>query len=312
MFNIVQKRKWFYLLSLSVILPGLIVMIYSTIRFGAPVRLSIDFTGGSLFVLKFDGPATEDGIRAVFARFGEDKAMIQRLGAPGDNTWQVRAGVMGAEQVDQIKAALGKSVAPLDRNLTTVTDVSPSIGGEVTRSAIVAVTVASLVILVFIWFAFRRVPHSVRYATCAIIAMVHNILVTMSLMSLAGFFLGWEVDALFLTAMLTIVGFSVQDTIVVFDRIRENIPKRRGEPFETIVNRSLLETLHRSLATQLNAIFVMVSILLFGGQTIKQFIAVMLVGLVSGTYASIFNAVPLVVSWELGEFRTLFGLLKRA
>lgn len=312
MFNIVEKRKWFYLLSLSVILPGLIVMIYSTIRFGSPVRLSIDFTGGSLFVLKFDGPATEDGIRAVFTRFGEDKAMIQRLGAPGDNTWQVRAGVMGADQVDQIKTALGESVAPLDRNLTTVTDVSPSIGGEVTRSAVVAVAVASLVILVFIWFAFRRVPHSVRYAACAIIAMIHNILVTMSLMSLAGLFLGWEVDALFLTAMLTIVGFSVQDTIVVFDRIRENIPKRRGEPFETIVNRSLLETLHRSLATQLNAIFVMVSILLFGGQTIKQFIAVMLVGLVSGTYASIFNAVPLVVSWELGEFRTLFGLLRRA
>lgn len=312
MFNIVQKRKWFYLLSLSVILPGLIVMIYSTIRFGSPVRLSIDFTGGSMFVLKFDGPATEDGIRAVFARFGEDKAMIQRLGAPGDNTWQVRAGVMGADRVDQIKTALSESVAPLDRNLTTVTDVSPSIGGEVTQAATIAVVAAAIMILLFIWFAFRRVPHAGRYATCAIIAMIHDILVTMGLMSLASLVLGWEVDALFLTAMLTVIGFSVQDTIVVYDRIRENIPKRKGEPFETIVNRSLLETLHRSLATQLNAIFVMVAILLFGGATIKQFIAIMLVGLISGTYSSIFNATPLVVSWELGEFRTLFGLLKQA
>ncbi len=169
-----------------------------------------------------------------------------------------------------------------------------------------------MVILVFIWYAFRKVPNAFRYATCAIIAMLHDILVTMGLMSLAGLFLGWEVDALFLTAMLTVIGFSVQDTIVVYDRIRENIPKRKGEPFEMVVNRSLLETLHRSLATQLNAIFIMVSILLFGGATIKQFIAIILIGLISGTYSSIFNATPLVVSWELGEFASLFGLRKQA
>ena len=112
---------------------------------------------------------------------------------------------------------------------------------------------------------------------------------------------GWEVDALFLTAMLTVVGFSVQDSIVVFDRIRENQPKYRHEDYETIVNRSVLETIHRSLATQLNAIFVMVAILLFGGATIKQFIAILLIGLLSGTYSSIFTAVPLLVSWEKGE-----------
>jgi preprotein translocase SecF subunit len=108
-------------------------------------------------------------------------------------------------------------------------------------------------------------------------------------------------DALFLTAILTVIGFSVQDKIVVFDRIRENTPKRRGEPFETIVNRSILETLHRSLATQLNAMFVMIAILLFGGASIKQFIAVMLVGMVTATYSSIFNAVPVLVAWENGE-----------
>jgi len=120
--------------------------------------------------------------------------------------------------------------------------------------------------------------------------------------------LGWEADALFLTAVLTVVGFSVQDTIVVYDRIRENIPKRRGEPFETIVNRSLLETLHRSLVTQLNAIFVMIALLLFGGATMKQFVAVLLVGMLSGTYSSIFNAVPLVVVWETGK---LIGTVRK-
>jgi preprotein translocase SecF subunit len=119
------------------------------------------------------------------------------------------------------------------------------------------------------------------------------------------------VNSLFLTAILTVIGFSVQDTIVVFDRIRENIPKRRGESFEMIVNRSILETIHRSLATQLNAIFVMVAILLFGGATMKQFIATLLVGMLSGTYSSIFTAVPLLVVWEKGEVGQFFRRLRR-
>jgi preprotein translocase SecF subunit len=120
-------------------------------------------------------------------------------------------------------------------------------------------------------------------------------------MSLMGLVFAWEVDALFLTALLTIVGFSIQDTIVLFDRIRENIPRYLGEPYETIVNRSILETIHRSLATQLNAFFIMAAILLFGGETIKQFIFILFIGLLSGTYSSIFTAVPLLVSWEKGE-----------
>jgi len=307
MFSIVEKRKLYYLLSLVVIVPGLIAMIYSTVTFGTPVRLSVDFTGGSLFGLRFAGPTTEDAIRGVLAQYGEGNAMIQRLGRPEDNSWQVRASFMEAEKVNQIKTALS-AAAPLDASRSTFDNVSPAVGGEVTRAALIAVTVAAAAILIFIWFAFRRVPHAVRYAVCAIVAMIHDILVTMGLMSLAGLFLRWEVDALFLTAMLTVIGFSVQDTIVVYDRIRENIPKYRGELFEAIVNHSLLETLQRSLTTQLNAIFVMICILLFGGATIKQFIAIILVGMVSGTYSSLFNAVPLVVSWELDEFRTLFGL----
>jgi preprotein translocase SecF subunit len=231
MFNIVGRRRWFYLLSLAVIVPGIIAMIYSTITSGAPVRLGIDFTGGSLFRLQFTGPATEEAIRNVFTNFGEGNAVIQRMGQPADNTWQVRAGFMQSEKLNQIKSALGSAIAPLDPGRSTFDSVSPFVGGEVTRAALIAVGAAAVVILLFIWFAFRRVPHAVRYATCAIVAMLHDVLVTMGLMSLAGLVLGWEVDALFLTAMLTVIGFSVQDTIVVYDRIRENIPKRRGEPF---------------------------------------------------------------------------------
>jgi preprotein translocase SecF subunit len=163
------------------------------------------------------------------------------------------------------------------------------------------VVVASLVVTAFVVLAFRQVPNALRYGVCAIIAMLHDVLVVAGVMSLMGLLLGWEVDALFLTAVLTVVGFSVQDTIVMFDRIRENIPLRLGEPFETIVNRSILETLHRSLATQLNVFFIIIAILLFGGDSIKQFVAILFIGLLTGTYSSIFIAVPLLVSWEKGE-----------
>ena len=214
---------------------------------------------------------------------------------------------MEPEQKQAITASLGEEFGSLEE--LRFESVGPAVGAEVTRTAAVAVAVAALFILAFIIFAFRRVPNSVRYGLCAIAAMLHDILVTVGLFSIAGLILNWEADALFLTAILTVIGFSVQDTIVVFDRIRENIPKRRGEPFEMVVNRSLLETIHRSLATQLNAIFVLVALLFFGGATMKQFVAVLLVGLVSGTYSSIFTAVPMLVVWET---RRLVGRPRKA
>jgi preprotein translocase SecF subunit len=183
----------------------------------------------------------------------------------------------------------------------TTSSVSATVGKEVTRAAVVATLAVAVIVLGFIVLAFRRLPHAFRYGACAIIAMFHDILVTMGVMAILGILFDWEADALFLTAVLTVVGYSVQDTIVMFDRIRENTPKYRGEDYEVIVNRSVLETVHRSLATQLNGVFVMVAILLFGGDTIRQFIGIMLIGLMSGTYSSIFNAVPLLVSWERGE-----------
>ena len=178
-----------------------------------------------------------------------------------------------------------------------MTPYRPSIGGEVTRAAAVAVLVASVIVLLFIWFSFRRVSHAFRYGACAIAGMLHNLLIAAGFFAVMGMLRGWEVDALFLTAILTVVGFSVQDTIVVFDRVRENTYKRR-EPFETLVNRSIMEVIVRSLTTQLNAMFVMTAILLFGGASLEKFIATWLVGMVSGTYSSICIAVPLLVVWD--------------
>lgn len=307
MFSIVEKRRLYFFLSACVIVPGLAIMLYSITTIGSPFRLGIDFVGGSIYEIAFasDG-VTEGDIRQVFVRYGDDGVVIQSLGAPEENRWSVRGLFQDEETTQQILAEL-EAIAPIDRDNFRVEQVSGQIGAEVTQAAFGAVIVAILVVTGFIVLAFRQIPNAFRYGVCAIVAMIHDVLVVMGVMSLAGLLLGWEVDALFLTAVLTVVGFSVQDSIVVFDRIRENIPKHLGEPYETIVNRSILETIHRSLATQLNAFFIMIAILLFGGDSIKQFIAIFFVGLLTGTYSSIFIAVPLLVAWEKGEIPFLKG-----
>ncbi|MGB9776164.1 MAG: protein translocase subunit SecF [Anaerolineae bacterium] len=298
MFNLVEKRRWFFTISAILILLSLGMLVLTQVRFGTPLRLAVDFTGGSLFVLHFDGPATETGIQAVFAANGLPETIIQRLGRPEDNTWQVRTREVTPEQVRAIFSDLATQVAPVNRDLSTYESVSPIVGGEVTRAAGIAITVAAIIIVGFIWWSFRRVPHSVRYGVSAIAAMFHDLIIVIGFYALMGILQGWEVDALFLTAVLTVTSFSVQDTIVMFDRIRENIPRYREEPFERIANRSILETIHRSLATQLNAIFVMIAIILFGGDSIRPFITAMLVGMLVGTYSSFGIAIPLVVAWE--------------
>jgi preprotein translocase SecF subunit len=297
MFTIVQKRHWYFLLSAIIIIPGLIAIFYSIFTIGAPFRLGIDFTGGALIELRFEQPVRPANVRSIFVQEGYQSTTVQTTA--GENTVLIRTSPLAPEAKQALETQLEANLGPAEE--LRFESVGPSVGAEVTESAGIAVAVAALFILLFIIFAFRKVPNALRYGVCAIAAMIHDILVTVGLFSIASIALGWEADALFLTALLTVIGFSVQDTIVVFDRIRENIARRRGEAFETIVNRSLLETIHRSLATQLNAIFVLVALLLLGGATMQQFVAVLLVGLLSGTYSSIFNAVPLLVVWETGK-----------
>lgn len=297
MFNIIEKRRWYFLISALVIGAGLIAMIYSTVRFGTPVRLSVDFTGGALWELEFEQPVKPGEVRQIFVDRGYTDTMVQTTA--DERTVLIRSDFLEPDTKVEIKSVLEDGYGSVEE--LRFESVGPTIGGEVTRAATLAVATAAVVILGFIVIAFRKVPNAVRYGTCATASLIHDLLVAIGFFSILGLLRGWEVDSLFLTAILTVIGFSVQDTIVVFDRIRENIPKRRGEPFEVVVNRSILETIHRSLATQLNAIFVMIAILLFGGATMKQFIATLLVGMLSGTYSSIFTAVPLLVVWEKGE-----------
>ncbi len=307
LFELVQNRRLFFLISASVIVPGLIIMAYSTIVTGAPFRLSVDFVGGNIYDFTFTEVGVSEAIlRDAFSQVGDDNVTIQSIGIATDNRWSVRGSFQSDETVQRILTNL-ETVSPIDREAFQQQSVSPTVGQEVARAAFFAVLVACFVVTMFIVLAFRQVPNAFRYGVCAVVAMLHDVLVVMGVTSLLGLLLGWEVDALFLTAVLTVVGFSVQDTIVLFDRIRENIPLHLGEPYETIVNRSIWETIHRSLATQLNAFFIMVAILLFGGETIQQFIFILLIGLLTGSYSSIFTAVPLLVSWQKGEIPFLEG-----
>jgi len=308
MFELVQKRRWYFLISALLIIPSLLAMLYSAITTGSPVQLGIDFTSGSLLEVRFEKPVSAGEVREVAAANGVDVATVQTVG--DGQTVVIRTKPMEVEAKEALKSALEGAFGPLTE--LRFESVGPTVGRETTRAAVLAILAASVAILFFIAVAFRKVPNAFRYGVCAIVKMFHDVLVILGLASILGLVAGWEVDSLFLTAMVTVVGFSVQDVIVVFDRIRENIRRRRGEPFETLVNRSLLETLHRSLATQLNAIFVMVAIIFFGGATIRHFMIVMLVGMVSGTYSSLFFAVPLLVVWERGELAKLFRPRRQA
>jgi preprotein translocase SecF subunit len=320
MFNIVQRRKWFFLFSGVLILAGLISMGISIATYPehSPIRLSIDFVSGSLVEVEFKpipgqqqtGTVTEDTIRGVFQQYGMKDVRIQRLqevGATGSNRWQIRTNdiAQDAATSEQIKNALDNVAKPLglqlDRSNISWNQVSPTVGSEVTRAAVIAVIVASVAVLGWIVWAFRGIPDSFRYGVCAVLAMIHDVLIMVSAMSIMGLVFGWEADSLFLTGLLTVVGYSVQDTIVVFDRIRENSARHRGEPYDMIINRSIMETIQRSLSMQLVVAFVLVSLFLMGGSSIRQFVGVLLIGLLSGTYSSTFVAIPLLVAWEHGQ-----------
>jgi preprotein translocase subunit SecF len=185
--------------------------------------------------------------------------------------------------------------------------VGPTIGQEVAARAALAVGIAALAVVIYMTFAFRGIPHAFRYGVCAIIAMIHDVAVVLSLAAIGGRFFGCQIDSLFLSALLTVIGFSVQDKIVVFDRVRENTNIYRRLPFETLVNHSIVQTLQRSINTQLMTVeFMLLALALFGGVTLREFATILLVGLFSGTYSSIFIAAPILVAWENREWRNWF------
>jgi preprotein translocase subunit SecF len=299
MINILGKRYIFFTISLLIIIPGLVLTVIGGLR------LSVDFTGGTL--IEFDlnpGSLPEPAqIIAIYNQLGIEDVQVQTT---GEETILARSSFLDDETRSALLAAVGAEFGQ-SPNVLRFDSVGPTVGREVASRAAIAVGVAAIVVVIYITYAFRGIPHALRYGICAIIAMIHDVALVISLGAIGGYLWGWQIDALFLTALLTVIGFSVQDKIVVFDRIRENSNIYKKLPFETLVNHSIIQTLQRSINTQLMTVeFMLLALALFGGVTLREFAVILLVGLFSGTYSSIFIAAPVLVVWENHEWKTWF------
>jgi preprotein translocase subunit SecF len=298
--NILGKRYYFFAFSLILITFGL------TLLFINGVPLSIDFTGGSLIEVQFEEGKTLDteNILAVYKSANIDDAQVTTTDA---GTLLIRSSFLTNENRDLVLKSLQ------EKSGSTITvirfdSVGPSIGKQVTERAAIAVILATLLVVFFIVWSFRKVENSFRYGVCAILAMLHDIAIIFSITGIGAYYFDWQIDSLFLTALLTVIGFSMQDTIVVFDRIRENSTTLRRLDFESLINHSIVQTLQRSINTQLMTVeFLLLALALFGGVTLQEFAIILLVGLLSGTYSSIFVAAPILVLWEKQEWQTWFG-----
>lgn len=301
--NIIKNRYLYFGISLLVIIPGIIALILWQLPLG------IDFTGGSLLEVKFEtgAPLSSDQVTNMYSDFSKSGSDISNpvIQLLGTDSLSIRSKVMTDATKSEIVAAMQEHSG----SVVTVlhfTQVSAAIGKEVATRAAGAVALAAIAILFYITYAFRGVQHAFRYGTAAIIAMLHDVLVVIGVEAILGHYLGWEADSLFLTALLTVIGFSVHDTIVVFDRIRENSNHYKKIGYETLVNHSIVQTLDRSINTQLTVMMTLLALTLFGGMTIRHFVVILLVGVFSGTYSSIFNAAPILVVWENKEWRNWF------
>ncbi len=287
--NIIGRRRLWFAISLAVIIPGIVSIFLWGLRPG------IDFAGGQ--VMEVAGTQDQQFLREALQGVGARDIIITTTG--GD---RLLARYRDAEGKDSTVTSNEVKAKLQERNAqqTSFESIGPAVSRDITRNAFVSVGLASLVIVFFIAFAFRNTPPPVSpwsFGITAIIALLHDTVVIIGVFSLLGHFAKVEIDSLFVTAVLTAIGFSVHDTIVVYDRIRENL-KRSNEQFEVVVNDSIVETLARSLATSLTVVFTLLALLIFGGETIRLFVLALLIGIISGTYSSIFNAAPMLVAWH--------------
>ena len=289
--DIIGKKKIYFLISLILIIPGLI----SLFLFG--LNLSIEFTGGSRITLSFPQDLNDSQVSDIRNIFEEKKVRVSGVEKSNELVF-IRTSPIDQKTYSQFIQELSKKYPKVSEE--SFETVGPTIGREITQNAIKAIILASVLVVVYISWVFRKVPKpasSIRFGVSTVIALFHDILVGLGAFSIFGHFFGVEIDSLFITAMLTIIGFSVHDTIVVFDRIRENLPKSTGS-FSKIVNDSINQTLARSLNTSLTVLLVLLAMLLFGGESIRWFVVALLIGVASGTYSSIFNAAPILVVWH--------------
>jgi preprotein translocase subunit SecF len=293
--DFVGRRNWYFALSLIVIVPGIVSMVTRGFLLG------IDFQGGTEFFLKFPQGPTLQQVESAVAAEGVNGTVQQT----GQGNFIIRTGPLVPTQQQAVKDDLAKKLGGIDEGASQTNSVGPSVARETVQNALVAVLAAAVLILLYLAFRFRKVQGGWRsgfqFGGSALLALLHDVALLTGVFSILGKVLGvrlGEIDSLFLTAVLTVVGFSVHDTIVVFDRVRENLIVSNRLTFEQVVNLSIMQTAARSIITSFTVVLVLLAMLLFGGDTLKGFVLALLIGIVSGTYSSIFNAAPLLVVWR--------------
>jgi preprotein translocase subunit SecF len=300
MFDIAGKRFLFLIISEIIILIAIIALGVFGLKPG------IEFSSGSLLTLSFEQEVEQSELQEELASLGYSNVIIQRTGT-GD--FFIRIQEITAGEKTALEDALTASFGPLTER--EFNSVSSMVAAETVHNAIIAVAVAAVGILLYITWAFRRMPRPFHYGTCGIIALVHDVLVVTGIFAIMGVVLGWEINLMFITGVLAVIGYSINNTVVVFDRIRENLSKGISPDFEMVVNNSLVETLSRSLNTSLTTLFVVLALLLFVGASIQNFAIAMLIGIIAGTYSSLFVAPNLLIVWERREWGRL-AFIRRA
>jgi preprotein translocase subunit SecF len=336
--DVIGKRRWYYALSLIFLVPGLLFTLLTLIPNGnVGLRFSIAYTGGTEWTVRFaDGAPSHaevvdvlaaqglPGSEAVDSTIGGKVYTIIRTPAlaladgtdtvpaagvsPSPGTSAAAAASPGASpaaalatgadtaaagRLAEVKTALEAAFGPIDEELA-LTTIGPIVSGELIQQTILLVAIGSLAIMLWIWYRFR----DFRMGAVALITLLHDVFVVVGVFAIAGTFFGLQVDALFVTAMLTVIGFSVYDTITVFDRLRENRVRHSGEPFDDIANHSIMQTAGRSISNSLTILFALLALFLFGGASIQSFTLALLAGIIVGTYSSVFTATPLLVDWH--------------
>jgi len=306
MIDFVGKKRWFFLISLILVVIGIISLVISQIQLGSPLRLGIDFTGGTSATLHFTPQVEQEQLRQELTSLGQPEAIIQ--GSGDDFLIRLRE-ISPQEREDLItglETSLGSEITVRDYDM-----VSGHIATETALYALIAVIIAAVAMMFYIVWAFRRMPKPFRWGTCAVVALIHDVFIIVGIFSLLGLLAGVAIDALFITGLLAVVGYSINNTVVIFDRIRENVSRHIRPDFAETVNNSLIETLGRSLNTSLTTLFVILALFLFGGATIHYFVLVLLLGVIIGTYSSICISSQLLVVWERREWRALLPFTKR-
>ena len=328
MLNIVGKRGWYFLFSALIILPGLVSMLippgWSSLNSG--LNAGIDFSSGSVLHINFKGPVSETEIQDRLVILGYPEALIQKIGTRSvfvrtkllDDERSLEKGPYKAQCIERgiseracIEEDLGEFIrSSIDS--VEFASVSPIIASETVRTAFYAVLAASVVILLYVWYAFRRVPKAYRYGVSAILALLHDIVFVLGVFSILGKVINMEVNSMFIVGILIVAGYSVNDTIVVFDRIRENVSRHPDRPLAGMVNLSIMDTVGRSLNTSFTTLFVLLAMLLIGGPSIRELLLVVAIGAIVGTYSSIFIASQFLVMWDQGEIGRVLRFGRRA